>query len=450
MFRLLRFYAVTSLIGVLVAALLLVVFYRQIAVGTIQELGEASNIALSRTLLNSVRPLLVEFLVRLDTENPEVIRDHPMNRLLGQSLASLRAETSVVKIKIYNRRGVVVYSTDPAQIGENQSANWAWQRAIQGHITSKLIYRDSFNAFDGVTEDDNLIQTYQPVRADSGEPVRGVFEIYTDVNHLVRRVEYSEFEILAGVLVVLALLYGLLLLVVHRAAGIIQRQQVAIQRRNRSLELLSAQLIRGQEEEKQRLAGNLHEGIAQTLSAVKIHVESVSRLLAQPDNGVDRQQRLEAVVPVIQQAIQEVRGLAMELRPASLDELGLLPTLRWYCREFQAVYPDVVLDATLAVTEQDIPEPLRIIIYRIIQDTLTRIARGGRVRYIGLHLGAGEQGVTLEVEDDDPESSERVVPMWTPTMRERTQLSGGVYREGRVAEGRLCRRSHWFTTEPVI
>lgn len=450
MFRLLRFYAIASLIGVVVAALLLVMFYRQIAVGTIQELGENSNIALSRTLLNSVRPLLVEFLVTLDTESPEAIRAHPMNRELGTALASLRADTSVVKIKIYNRRGVVVYSTDPAQIGENQSANWAWQRAIQGQITSKLIYRDTFNTFDSVTEDDNLIQTYQPVRADPEQPVRGVFEIYTDVNHLVRQVERSEFQILAGVLLVLALLYGLLLLVVHRAAGVIQRQQATIQAHAHSLELLSAQLIRSQEEEKQRLAGSLHEGIAQTLSAVKMHVESVGGLLAQPDGTMLRQQRVEAVVPVIQQAIQEVRGLAMELRPASLDDLGLLPTLRWYCREFRAVYPDVALEATLAAAEEDIPENLRIIIYRIVQDALTRIGRQGRARRIGLMLGADEQGIVLEVSDSDPRPTDQTAPHRAPTMGERTLLSGGVYREARGTGGELVQRSHWFIMEPAI
>ena len=84
-----------------------------------------------------------------------------------------------------------------------------------------------------------------------------------------------------------------------------------------------------EEQKKQKIAIDLHEGLAQTLSAIKVNVESSSRGNLRDANA----QPLEHIVPVLQNAIQEVRSIATELRPSSLDDLGLLPTI------LAAVYP---------------------------------------------------------------------------------------------------------------
>src|SRR5690606_21052152 len=113
-------------------------------------------------------------------------------------------------------------------------------------------------------EEDNLMQTYIPVRASATEPVQGVFEIYTDVNDLVHQIERTEFIIMAGAMLILSGLYAVLLLVVRRARNVIDTQNHTIRERTQTLEILSARMLKSEESNKQKIAMELHEGLAQT------------------------------------------------------------------------------------------------------------------------------------------------------------------------------------------
>src|SRR2546423_4003056 len=266
---------------------------------------------------------------------------------------------AVVRLKIYNAGGVVVFSTKFEQLGERHEKNGGFESALAGRVVSSLTYRDSFNPFDRQTEDDNLIQSYIPVRRSATEPIVGVFEIYTDGNPLVSRNERAELQILAGVGAILALLYIALLYVVRGASRIIERQQQTIRERTAALELLSAQMLSSEQQEKRRMALELHEGLAQTLCSIKVHLEDrLERLRGGDANGAE-----ERVIPILQRAIDDVRNLASRLRPSSLDELGLLPTLEWLCHSFEQRHPDMRVHQNLALPQADPPAPLKIVIF---------------------------------------------------------------------------------------
>ena len=81
------------------------------------------------------------------------------------SAPEVMRDALVVRAKLYNRRGIVVFSTDRMQLGDNQANNPGFAAAFQGRSSSHLIYRDRFNSFDGATEDANLLQTSVPVRS---------------------------------------------------------------------------------------------------------------------------------------------------------------------------------------------------------------------------------------------------------------------------------------------
>lgn len=449
MFKLLHYYSVASLAAVLATAVLLTWFYRQVAIESIVQLAEQSNQTLARAAMNPTKPALLEYLDATATLPAHSASYPPLPPELAGSIQSLMQDRSVVRIKIYNRQGVVVFSTRPAQIGNDQSRNQGYLSAINGGVDNTLIYRDTFNRFDGSTEEDNLMQTYIPVRASPAEPIQGVFELYTDVNNLVHQTERTEFIAMAGAILILSALYAVLVLIVRRANNTIELQQRTIQERTETLEVLSAQMLKSEESHKQKLAFDLHEGLAQTLAALKLRVEFGRHHPADEETAGS----VNSIIPVLQAAIQEVRTIATDLRPPSLDDLGLLPTLNWMCREFEAQHPDIRIERQITLQERDVPAPLKVILYRIIVSVLSDLARNTHTGRIHLVLWLDDDTLTLLIDDTATEALDiTAVPLVNidpqsragfARMEELATLSGGTFSASHQAGGGTTLRAAW-------
>ena len=234
MFKLLRYFSLTSLASITVAVFLLGTLYRHIALGNLLEMGERSNVALSNSLANSLRaefaPLLGGDAGGTDTAQ------------LAQTLSHLNARVveytrgmSVVKVKIYDLRGKTVFSSDPKQIGEDKSANPGFQAAMVGQPASELSHRDKFSAFEQVIVDRDLLSSYVPIWRGQ-QQVHAVFEVYDDVTPLLAQLATTQAQIIAGVVLVLGGLYGVLFAVVRRADHILHAQHADLLRHKDELE----------------------------------------------------------------------------------------------------------------------------------------------------------------------------------------------------------------------
>ncbi|MBI2318611.1 MAG: PAS domain-containing protein, partial [Betaproteobacteria bacterium] len=156
---------------------------------------------------------------------------------------------------------------------------------------------------------------------------------------------------------------------------------------------LSAQHLSIQESERRRIAVDLHDGLGQTLSLVKLSIEEAARSASSGAPG-KVVQALERLTPQVKSALAELRRISMNLRPSTLDDLGILATLSWYCREFEAACPNVELERDVTVAEADVPQLLKIAIFRIVQEATSNALKHARAKRIAVRLHGSEGDVS--------------------------------------------------------
>ncbi|HRI17444.1 MAG TPA: EAL domain-containing protein [Burkholderiaceae bacterium] len=224
MFKLLRYFSLTSLASIAVVAALLGFFYRESAVRGLVAMGESNNTALTQVLANSMWPKMRPYLETAQALPTPRLKEHPQREAFSAALIAHLQGLSVAKVKVYDLQGRTVFSTEAKQIGDDKSGNAGFQGARNGIITSELTHRDHFSAFERVIENRDLLSTYIPVRARSDGPIEAVFEVYDDVTPFLARIGRTQQWMIAGVAVILCLLYGVLFFIVRHADGVIRRQ----------------------------------------------------------------------------------------------------------------------------------------------------------------------------------------------------------------------------------
>ena len=208
----------------------------------------------------------------------------------------------------------------------------------------------------------------------------------------------------------------------------------ALRQSERQLRQLSARLLETQEMERKRVAQELHDGLGQPLSAIKISLERVYSALNPVDNE-SSSRLLGRLVPMVQDAVEEVRRIAMDLRPSMLDDLGILATISWFTREFSRIYGHIKLDKDIAVEEAQVPDLLTTVIYRILQEALNNVAKHSGADRAEIALRQTGSDLILSIADNgNGFDVEQVLNVENPgrgfglaSMRERTEMSGGIF-----------------------
>ena len=224
-FRLTRHFSLASLVGVGVVLVCLLLFYREHTTDRLaQQVGQA-NADATRLLANLLWPQYSSFVVGPAGRSRAQLLDDPRQQALQARVREAMRGLKLVKLKIYDRSGLTVFSTDLAQVGEDKRDNPGLLRALGGEVVSAITHRDRFDAMEGALVDRDLIASYVPVSGTAGVPVQAVFEVYGDVTQ-ARQDEARAWRLVAGVLLsLLGGLYLFLLATVRRADRVMAAQE---------------------------------------------------------------------------------------------------------------------------------------------------------------------------------------------------------------------------------
>jgi two-component system sensor histidine kinase UhpB len=202
-----------------------------------------------------------------------------------------------------------------------------------------------------------------------------------------------------------------------------------LQEHRELLQKMSEQVLAAQEDERKRIARELHDETAQALTTLLIRL----KILEKARTAADMRGQIDELRELTAQTLEAVRMLAVELRPATLDDLGLLAALEAYTETYRARMPIHVTFSTDGFADRDgrLPPEVELVLYRVVQEALTNVAKHAEAEDVDVQLKRQPSVVVASITDDgkgfDVEemmrSRERGLGLWG--MQERLALVRG-------------------------
>jgi signal transduction histidine kinase len=195
------------------------------------------------------------------------------------------------------------------------------------------------------------------------------------------------------------------------------------------LRRLAHQVLSAQEEERKKISRELHDEIAQTLAGINVQLAALSLEAAASARGLKR--RIARTQRQVGRSIEAIHRFARELRPALLDDLGLIPALQSYLKRFTA-RTGLRIRFTAFAGVEALDNARRTVLYRVAQEALTNVARHAQASLVSVSIRKIPDGIRLEVADDGRSFPvERVLSsranrrLGLLGMRERVEMVGG-------------------------
>ncbi len=206
---------------------------------------------------------------------------------------------------------------------------------------------------------------------------------------------------------------------------------------------LSHQILHAQEEERSRISRELHDVIAQTLVGINVHLSGLT--LAGAGNPRSFQQKIARTKRLAEKSVELVHQFALELRPSVLDDLGLVPALQLYMKDFMKRTGISVYISAYAGLEK-LEGAYRIVLYRIAQEALTNVARHAHASHAVVSLQNLPGVIRMEIKDDghgfdiEGTSHGKSSHLGLLAMRERIEMVGGIFSvQSTLAKGTVIR-----------
>ncbi len=226
-----------------------------------------------------------------------------------------------------------------------------------------------------------------------------------------------------------------------------QRMDLELRKSEGHLRQLSSALLNAQEKERKRVAQEIHDSIGASLAATKYKVEAT--LIHVGDTDSRTTEALKSIIPILQGTIDEARRIQMALRPSILDDLGILATIGWFCRQYESTYSTIHVKQEINIEEHEMSDSLKTVIFRVLQEAMNNIAKHGKANQVLLALRKTDRAIHLVVRDNghgfmvedilSRKKSSRGLGL--DSMRERTELAGGSFTIESTDSGTLIQAS---------
>lgn len=226
----------------------------------------------------------------------------------------------------------------------------------------------------------------------------------------------------------------------------LQSTTAALRKSDEERRNLLAHLVRAQEEERKRIASDVHDDSIQVMAAVGLRLGMLRGRLTDPDL-LGWIEKLESSV---QLSIGRLRHLLFQLAPPALEREGLAAAIRTYLDE---AFRETGMDYNLEnLVSQEPSREIRTLVYRIAQEALSNVRKHAQARQVGVRLEDRGEGVAVQIQDDgvgySPADSEMPQPghLGLVSMRERAEMLGGWFRiEGKPSAGTIV--EFWVPTD---
>ena len=223
---------------------------------------------------------------------------------------------------------------------------------------------------------------------------------------------------------------------------------------NEKIRSLSHGIIMAQETERKRIASDLHDGIAQSLTILKFSVEAGIEKLKAESKDLDLS-TLDNVVDQIKGAVEEIRRISSHLAPTMLEDFGLEIAVERLCEEFESHDLELSVQCSLSFDGKEAQEPVAIAIYRVVQEGLQNAGKHAGASLIDVTVDWSDDGITLTIRDDgvgiDPQDQEQGSydrpRLGLRSMQERVETTGGLFAIETDTEKGTTLRAVWAEKE---
>ncbi|MCX8520824.1 MAG: EAL domain-containing protein [Rhodoferax sp.] len=218
------YFAVSSLVGVLLVLAMLLYFYRSFANDALEQHETHGNTVISQIFVSTLWPKYADAVRNAHLLTPAQLQQR-------SAVAQFRADVlqqvkglSVVRIKVYDLRGMTVFSNDIRQVGEDRMEDDGVRSAIAGRTSSQITAENLLDGFEKTAHARKLISTCIPIRTEGQEAPEGVFQVYSDVTDYMAEMNRTSWMIVGVVLGSLSFLYVFLFAFVRRADRTLREQ----------------------------------------------------------------------------------------------------------------------------------------------------------------------------------------------------------------------------------